>query len=123
MNAASKFWELLGCKICRRVAINFYKKVDTHSHLVEVALLDRGVALRLVKNVELTEFGGRVSALRIIRGLSQQQLANKTGMHRTYIGGVERGERNISLLNIHKLAVALGVVAIDLAPAVVAVIE
>jgi len=69
--------------------------------------------------VELTEFGGRVSALRLIRGLSQQQLANKTGMHRTYIGGVERGERNISLLNIHKLAVALGVVAIVLAPAVI----
>lgn len=70
--------------------------------------------------MELTEFGGRVSALRLLRGLSQQQLANKTGMHRTYIGSVERGERNISLLNIHKLAVALGVVAITLTDIAVA---
>lgn len=75
-----------------------------------------------MKNVELTDFGGRVSALRLIRGLSQQQLANKTGLHRTYIGGIERGERNVSLLNIHKLAAALGVVAILLAPAIAATV-
>ena len=65
-----------------------------------------------MKNVELTEFGERVSALRRARGLSQQQLANKTGLHRTYISGVERGERNISLLNIHRIAAALGAVAL-----------
>ena len=74
-------------------------------------------------NGELAEFGERVSELRRVRGLSQQGLANKSGLHRTYISGVERGERNISLLNIHKLAVALGVVAIVLAPAVITVIE
>lgn len=67
-----------------------------------------------MKNVELTEFGERVSALRRARGLSQQQLANKTGLHRTYISGVERGERNISLLNIHRIAAALGAVALVL---------
>jgi transcriptional regulator with XRE-family HTH domain len=76
-----------------------------------------------VTNGELAEFGERVSELRRVRGLSQQGLANKSGLHRTYISGVERGERNISLLNIHKLAVALGVVAIVLAPAVITVIE
>ena len=67
-----------------------------------------------MKNVELTEFGERVSALRRARGLSQQQLANKTGLHRTYISGVERGERNIGLLNIHRIAAALGAVALVL---------
>lgn len=67
---------------------------------------------------ELLEFGGRVSALRRTKGLSQQQLANKTGLHRTYIGGVERGERNISLLNIHRIATALGVVALLLTPVI-----
>jgi len=67
---------------------------------------------------ELADFGDRVSELRRTRGLSQQQLANKTGLHRTYISGVERGQRNVSLLNIHRIAAALGVVALILTPIV-----
>jgi transcriptional regulator with XRE-family HTH domain len=67
-----------------------------------------------VQKSELTEFGERVTELRRTRGLSQQQLANKAGLHRTYISGVERGERNVGLLNIHRLAAALGVVALYL---------
>jgi len=53
-------------------------------------------------------FGERVRELRHAAGLSQEQLADRSGLHRTYVGSVERGERNISLRNIQRLAVALG---------------
>ena len=55
------------------------------------------------------EFGARVRAERTRLGLTLEQLAERAGMHWTYIGSVERGERNISLINITRLAEALGV--------------
>ncbi len=42
-------------------------------------------------------------------GVSQEELADRAGMHRTYLGGVERGERNVSLLNLVRIARALRV--------------
>ena len=62
----------------------------------------------------LTLFGERVRVLRQALGLSQEALALTAGLDRTYIGGVERGERNISLLNIQKIAQALNVSSADL---------
>ncbi|HKI36364.1 MAG TPA: helix-turn-helix transcriptional regulator [Gemmataceae bacterium] len=62
----------------------------------------------------LKRFGERVRALRVRTGLSQEALAAQAGIHRTYMGGVERGERNISLRNIVRLAAALGVHPRDL---------
>ena len=55
------------------------------------------------------KFGSRVRELRVARGASQEILAQKSGLHRTYIGGIERGERNVSLENIQKIAQALNI--------------
>lgn len=54
-------------------------------------------------------FGERIRQIRKNNGLSQEALALACGLDRTYIGGVERGERNISLINIYKIASALGI--------------
>ena len=58
---------------------------------------------------QLRRFGLNVRAAREAKGLSQEGLASLARLHRTYVGGVERGERNISLANIAKLARALEV--------------
>lgn len=60
------------------------------------------------------EFGLRLRQLRQRKGLSQEGLALACNLDRTYIGGVERGERNVSLINIHKIACALGIPAKEL---------
>jgi transcriptional regulator with XRE-family HTH domain len=55
----------------------------------------------------LNIFGKRVRELRLKKLLSQEALADKANLHRTYIGMIERGEKNLTLLNIEKLAKAL----------------
>lgn len=52
-------------------------------------------------------FGNSVRMRRKALGLSQEQLAEKAKLHRTYIGMIERGEKNITLTNIEKIALAL----------------
>lgn len=57
----------------------------------------------------LIKFGERVREIRKEKGLSQEELAHKADLHRTYIGMIERAEKNITLLNIEKIASALEV--------------
>ena len=58
-------------------------------------------------------FGKNVRKFRLSQGLSQDALAEKAGLHRTYIGAVERGELNITLINAEKIANALGINLLD----------
>jgi transcriptional regulator with XRE-family HTH domain len=67
-----------------------------------------------VSRKDLERFGARVRAERERLGVSQEELADRAGIHRTYLGGVERGERNIGLQNIVRIARALGVSPADL---------
>ncbi len=60
-----------------------------------------------MKKTILVKFGKRIREVRTERGLSQEALADIANVHRTYIGMVERAEKNITLLNIQKLAKAL----------------
>ncbi|OGG07846.1 transcriptional regulator [Candidatus Gottesmanbacteria bacterium RIFCSPHIGHO2_12_FULL_40_13] len=53
------------------------------------------------------KFGERVRELREKAGLSQEELGFQAGLHRTYIGSIERGEQNVSIDNIHKITKAL----------------
>ncbi|MCT4583102.1 MAG: helix-turn-helix transcriptional regulator [Flavobacteriales bacterium] len=62
----------------------------------------------------LIKFGERVREIRKENGLSQEELAHKADLHRTYIGMIERAEKNITLVNILKISDALGVQVKDL---------
>lgn len=57
----------------------------------------------------LVRFGTRVREFRRRAGLSQEEFASRCGLDRTYIGGIERGERNVSLRNIEVIANAFGI--------------
>ncbi|MCU1391094.1 MAG: putative transcriptional regulator [Ilumatobacteraceae bacterium] len=61
-----------------------------------------------------TAFGRNLAALRKQRGLSQEAFADLLGMHRTYMGGIERGERNLTLRSVERLAARVGVPALEL---------
>ncbi len=67
-----------------------------------------------MKSPILIKFGKRVRQLRDERGISQEKLGELAKVHRTYVGMIERGEKNITLGNIEKLAKALKVSVTDL---------
>ena len=61
------------------------------------------------RSPEHAALGWAIRQLRSEAGISQEGLAARSGLHRTYVGGIERGERNVSFANLLKLAEALGV--------------
>jgi transcriptional regulator with XRE-family HTH domain len=67
-----------------------------------------------MNNSILKRFAHNVKTLRNKRNWTQEELAKRADLHRTYIGSIERYERNISLLNVERIAKALGVKAKDL---------
>jgi len=64
----------------------------------------------MAKHADILErFGTRVRELRTAQGYSQETFAHEVELDRTYIGGIERGERNVALRNIEKIATTLGI--------------
>lgn len=61
------------------------------------------------KTTTKIKFGNQLREVRKKAGISQEELGFRTGLHRTYIGAIERGEQSVSVDNIHKLAKALKV--------------
>ncbi len=86
--------------VCRRIGV----KLPAFSRGFEVPL-DADIKLR---------FGQRLRELRQTRGLSQEELAFRAKLHRTYVSSAERGARNVALVNLEKLAKALDVDICDL---------
>ena len=79
-----------------------------------VTLWEEKLAIMITKDSVLIRFGQKVQELRKAQHLSQEQLADLAGVHRTYIGMIERAEKNITLRNISKIADALKIEIKDL---------
>ena len=77
------------------------------NNILQIALLHP--MLMQKKNKILIQFGDKVRKARLAKKLSQEDLADMAGVHRTYIGMIERAEKNITLINIDKIAKALKV--------------
>lgn len=71
-------------------------------------VLHTGISNMTKKSISI-KFGERVREIRVSKNLSQEQLADLANVHRTYIGMVERAEKNITLVNIEKIANGLDV--------------
>lgn len=64
----------------------------------------------------MMRFGSHLRQVRKKQGISQEKLAEMAGLHRTYVSSIERGERNVSLINIERLAQALSTTMASLMP-------
>jgi DNA-binding XRE family transcriptional regulator len=80
--------------------------------IIDILVLN--IVMRRDKTNIKNMLGEHIKMLRKEKGLSQEELSYETGLHRTYIGGIERGERNVSIENIEKIANALRIKLKDL---------
>jgi len=69
---------------------------------------------RYARDPVLTAFGMAVRSARLERGISQEELAHLASIDRSYVSSVERGEQNIAIINISRIASALGIAAAEL---------
>jgi DNA-binding XRE family transcriptional regulator len=83
---------------------------------VDMQLIKCGARAPQPADHRLDEVGRRVRAFREASGISQEELPHRAGLHRTYIGAVGRGERNLSITNLYALADGLAVAVQDLLP-------
>lgn len=70
------------------------------------------------KHPALIKLGNKIRDLRKVKNLSQEAFADEVGLDRTYVGGIERGERNIAILNLIRIAIALNVEIGQLFPSI-----
>lgn len=82
----------------------------SYIQLIRIVLsFGTGLLVKGKKDARLVAFGKRVRALRVSRKISQESLAMLAGLDRSYMGHVERGETNLTLLKVHQIADALEV--------------
>src|SRR3989344_8149174 len=94
----------------RRLEHSFSQtQISPHGVLIIVCrtIVSKIISFKSMKSSVLVKFGNKVQKERKRLGLSQEELAAKAGVHRTYIGMIERAEKNITLENIEKIAKAL----------------
>ena len=83
-------------------------------HIIRFDSMAVNTAMNLSDQQFLRKLGTRIREQRLARGWSQLELGRRTGLHRTFIGSVERGERNVSILNLRVIARALRVSVADI---------
>lgn len=83
-------------------------------HLIFSLVLHTEISNMRTKSNISVKFGEKVREIRVSKGLSQEHLAHVAGVHRTYIGMIERAEKNVTLISVEKIAKALEVSIVDL---------
>lgn len=79
------------------------------THIVCIRMVCLNIIFIMTKKEELRKFEKRLREFRLEKGYSEERLAEIASLHRNYIGMIKRGKRNVTLLNIKKLALALGI--------------